>query len=103
MIHEVYTSEDLAAIDEDETFVLLFTQPSSCAPCRALEPHFERVADMRDDVVFRRVNLDTADIALAQEWGVMGVPQLFIVKGDFSSPLAGRTVVSLTKELDALI
>jgi len=51
-----------------------------CGPCAAFAPTFNEVAeDMKDKATFGKVNVDeTPD--LAQEFGVMSIPTLLILK-----------------------
>lgn len=100
MITDITSEADLS--DLNGPVVLLFTQPSTCQPCRAFEPHYEALADRVDGVKFLRADIDTTDPVLVELFGVMGVPTLFALHGDEATPLRGRTVVALMRELTEL-
>lgn len=52
---------------------MLFTQPATCAPCRAFKPHWDRAAAEVDDINFVYLDLDTLPEAMV-EYGIQRVP-----------------------------
>jgi len=60
-----------------------------CAPCRALTPPLEALAEERDDLKLVKVNTDE-DQALAAQYGVMGLPTVVILRD-------GRPVGTITQ------
>lgn len=81
----------------DDT-VVLFTNPKTCAPCRALKPHWDKLDTLTTETLVY-VDLDTLpDAALL--YRVQSVPTLMLfVDGVFVTTLAGRTVLQLKSEL----
>ena len=52
-----------------------------CGPCRAMAPHFERVAlELKDRVRLVKVNTEEAP-GLAQRYGIRAIPTLVLFKG----------------------
>lgn len=79
--------------------VILFTQPRTCAPCRALKPHLEKFAQTRDDIKVVGVDLDTVPEAMVQ-FNIMSVPTMLLVEPDKEPvEIKGRTIIQLNKEL----
>ncbi len=51
-----------------------------CGPCRALNPIIEELdSEIGDKVTFAKVNVDE-ESELAQKFGVMSIPALFVLK-----------------------
>jgi thioredoxin 1 len=50
-----------------------------CAPCLALAPHFERVAQLRPQYRFAKVNVDDHP-QLANAFGISSIPTLLILR-----------------------
>lgn len=48
-----------------------------CGPCKMLSPIVEEVADMVNDVVFAKVNIDEVEI-LPRRYNVMSIPTLLV-------------------------
>lgn len=102
---EILNSEEYtAALFEGGVF--LITQPSSCAPCRALKPHWEdlQIEFADTGINFYTVNVDhvisDGDINWFLGLGVRSVPELFVydpIKG--TVPLAGRTKAALKDQI----
>lgn len=102
-ITDIVDATTLGTFLANGTSVVLFTQPRTCAPCRALEPHYAKMPDQLPDVQFLRVNLDKADPELVASYGIMSVPtMLAFVPDKDTAVLQGRTVVALTKEITNL-
>ena len=71
---DVTTLEELnRAVVTDGRVVVLFTQPSTCVPCRQFKPHWQRAQENVDDIKFLTVDLDTLPEA-AVRYGVLRVP-----------------------------
>ncbi len=50
-----------------------------CAPCRMIGPVLEQIAEENTDIKVVKVNVDE-NIELAGEFGVRGIPALFVTK-----------------------
>lgn len=50
-----------------------------CAPCRMIGPVLEQIAEEAKDIKVVKVNVDE-NIELANEFGVRGIPALFVLK-----------------------
>lgn len=78
----------LDTLVDDHDVVLVDFQADWCGPCRMLEPIVERIAASTDAVV-ASVDID-ANGGLAREYGVQGVPTLFLfVDGEPVERLVG--------------
>ena len=75
-----------------------------CGPCMALLPALEALAPMyKDQLKIVKINADE-NIKLMEKFGVRGIPQLFLVKGERTlAPLKERTRTRLAMELDDLL
>lgn len=88
--------------DGKNKFLLLFTDPLFCGPCRIFEPHYEAVAKKiyHADIAALRVVVANAEPELLDAYAVMGVPSLFFIDGDKESVVKGRTVLSVLNEIE---
>lgn len=101
MIIPVDSSEQLVAGDKPK--VVCFTNPVSCAPCAALKPHFDRVAEAAGEAVdFMEVNV-LDHMELAAEFGVSGTPTILFIDGNGVTNVNARTAMSLVNEVNSLI
>lgn len=50
-----------------------------CGPCRMLSPIVDEIAKEREDVLVAKVDIDE-ELELAEEFQVMSVPTVFIIK-----------------------
>lgn len=50
-----------------------------CGPCRAMEPHYARVARLRPQYRFAKVNVDDHP-QLANAYGISSIPTLLILR-----------------------
>jgi thioredoxin 1 len=74
---------------KDEKLVLLDFYADWCGPCKMIGPVLEQVAGENDDIKVVKVNVDE-NISLAQQYGVQGIPALFVVKdGEVVAQKAG--------------
>lgn len=70
---------DAMALHAPGSVALDFYQ-ASCAPCRALEPRLERVAQQyADRLLVYRVDIEH-DLAVAERFGVTSIPTVLIVR-----------------------
>lgn len=63
---------DLVISSEGRT-VVLFTQPATCAPCRAFKPHWDRAVENVEGINFLYVDLDTNPDAMLA-YGIRSIP-----------------------------
>lgn len=78
MVQTVTTANFEEIVKNNET-VLLDFWATWCGPCQMQGPIIDALAEKRQDVVFGKVNVDE-EIALAQQFGVMSIPTLIILK-----------------------
>ena len=69
-------SFDASVLEADGPVVVDFTAPW-CAPCRILSPHLAELAEMRPDVRFVEVNVESEQHTAAQ-FGVLSMPTLMV-------------------------
>lgn len=104
-----YTEWDEAFYAAEGKVVTLFTAPTWCRPCRALEPHWNKAIETLDDYTIIKVDLgsspeDTVTHWASEMFGIRGVPTIY--KWDAEAPVGdhtevkGRTVVQLRSELN---
>lgn len=60
-------------------FVLVDFYADWCGPCQALSPVLDILTEAQDKVKIVKVNVDT-DPSIAQEYGVMSMPTLLMLK-----------------------
>lgn len=66
---------------KEEKAVLLDFWAQWCGPCRMLTPMLEKLRDeIGDDAVIGKINVDEQR-ELAQKFGVMSIPSVFVMKG----------------------
>lgn len=69
-----------AEVLESESPILVDFWAPWCAPCRAIAPVLEEIADGRDDVRIVKLNVDENQITAAQ-YGILSIPSLILFKG----------------------
>lgn len=73
------TTENIDQLIAESAILILDFWADWCGPCRAFAPTFEAASEAHPDVVFGKV--DTMDQqALAQAFGVQGIPNLTVFK-----------------------
>ena len=75
----VINQENFKSVQSSEKPVLLDFYASWCGPCRMVSPIVDEIAGERDDVVVGKINVDE-EPALAQQFGVMSIPTLVVLK-----------------------
>ena len=65
-------------MESDKPVLLDFWAPW-CAPCRMVVPIVDEIARENPDIKVGKVNIDE-ELDLAQEFKVMSIPSLFVVK-----------------------
>ena len=73
------TKENFEEIKAKSSVVMLDFYADWCGPCRMVGPIVHEIADERDDVTVGKINVDN-DPELAQEFGVMSIPTIVILK-----------------------
>lgn len=74
------TEQDFKEIIESNKLVLVDFFATWCGPCKMLGPEIERLAEETEgSVVIVKVNVDEEQ-ALAQRYGVMSIPTLYVFK-----------------------
>lgn len=80
---------NLEELVKEEALVLLDFYADWCGPCKMIGPVLEQVASENPDIKVIKVNVDE-NIGLAQQYGVQGIPALFVLKeGDVVAQKAG--------------
>ncbi len=90
MAEVVYADNtNLEEIIKEESLVLLDFYADWCGPCKMIGPVLEQVAAENPEIKVIKVNVDE-NISLAQQYGVQGIPALFVLKeGDVVAQKAG--------------
>ena len=73
------TSENFEEIKNSGKPVLIDFYADWCGPCRMLAPIIEEIAKETDGVIIGKINVDD-EPALAQEYSVMSIPTLVVLK-----------------------
>ena len=74
------SAEQLDALQEDASPVLVKFGATWCGPCRALEPQLAKYSQTPDAVRVVEVDIDEQP-ALAARYGVMAVPTMILLQG----------------------
>ena len=100
MIKYINTTKELGEFFVDNEVVLvIFTQPSWCIPCIRLKPHLEAVSE-KTEIPLVIIGED-ADLDIAQNWNVMGVPMMFLRRGLTPViPIESRTAPKILAEIE---
>ena len=100
MKYEVESMTQLKSVlMENDTVVVMFTQPRTCVPCRQFKPVWEAVSEMMPDLAFAAVDLDNVPEAMA-EYSLMSVPTVMLFEnGEHSRDLRERTAIKFKNEL----
>lgn len=73
------TKDNFEQATNSEKPVLVDFYADWCGPCRMVSPVIDEIASERDDVIVCKVNVDEEE-ALAQQFGVMSIPTLVVIK-----------------------
>ena len=76
-INEVTDDSFQAEVLESETPILVDFWAPWCAPCRAIAPLLEEIAEGRDDVRIVKLNVDENQITAAQ-FQILSIPSLIL-------------------------
>ncbi len=76
-ITEVTDDSFQAEVLESETPILVDFWAPWCAPCRAIAPLLEEIADERDDLRIVKLNVDDNQITAAQ-YQILSIPSLIL-------------------------
>lgn len=102
---DVIGSEGFArALETNEFVVACFTEPASCAPCRALAPHFDNADQEMTEMLFVKVDLAKASHEIADEFNISSVPKiLFFKDGELVTEITERTGPKIVQKLKTFI
>ncbi|MDQ3723078.1 MAG: thioredoxin [Actinomycetota bacterium] len=76
-IHEVTDDNFQAEVMESETPILVDFWAPWCAPCRAIAPLLEEIAEARDDVRIVKLNVDENQ-QTAATYQILSIPSLIL-------------------------
>lgn len=96
-------NEQWQALEKDPKPIFVDFWASWCAPCRAMEPTFEKLAEnYSGHFNFAKVNVDDAP-ELAGKFGIRSIPTLLLVKGGkvVEQLIGARPYGELARVLDA--
>ena len=89
MAYVKVTKENFREVVSSDKPVLLDFYADWCGPCRMVGPIVEEIANEHPEYVVGKINVDEEG-ALAQEFGVMSIPTLVVMKnGQVVSQSAG--------------
>ena len=96
---EIDNIEQLAsALETFSRAVVVFTQPATCVPCRALKPHLDKFAGKHERPVILVVDLDKVPQAMV-DYSLMAVPTLQLYENVYRRDVKARTLLQLEHEL----
>ena len=75
----VVNQNNFQLVKSSEKLVLLDFYATWCGPCRMVSPIVDEIAEERADVLVGKINVDE-EPALAQEFGVVSIPTLVVLK-----------------------
>tara|TARA_R110000822_G_scaffold129456_2_gene265615 strand:- start:942 stop:1202 length:261 start_codon:yes stop_codon:yes gene_type:complete len=62
-----------------------------CGPCKLYAKAFDNVAEeLKDDIKFQNINIETDTSGLAGEYKVTGIPTTVVIKNGVSKSRTGR-------------
>ena len=79
MAYVKVTKENFREVVSSDKPVLLDFYADWCGPCRMVGPIVEEIANEHPEYVVGKINVDE-EPALAQEFGVMSIPTLVVMK-----------------------
>ncbi|MBQ7337021.1 MAG: thioredoxin [Clostridia bacterium] len=74
------TKANYDEIKNGDKVVLIDFYADWCGPCRMMAPVVHEIAEENENIVVGKINVDD-EPALAQEYGVMSIPTLVVLKG----------------------
>lgn len=97
-IIEIKSADELADLVDTGKAVVVKFWATWCQPCKRLAPHYKQAADKMFGHIWTEVDVDAVP-DVADQFGVMSVPTIVVIKGDYIQRVEGRTVIQLVKEL----
>lgn len=90
-VHKILQPRDLDALLASTTHVIVDFYADWCPPCRAIAPHFSRLADqhaLQGHLAFAKVNVDHVH-DVAGRYGISAMPTFVFFEGGVPTPVAG--------------
>lgn len=96
---DIENKEEFSKLLEGSSPVVVKFWATWCGPCKQFAPHFEAAASQVEDAKFVSVDVDKAPWAM-EDYAVMSVPTVLMIKDGAPVPLKARTAVQLINEIN---
>ncbi len=96
------TQDDLQEVVESGP-VLIDFYTDWCAPCKALKPMLDEIAQDRTDFTVVAVNVENS-VSLAEKYGITTVPTMMLINGKHQQKIIGmRSKSDLTELINTFL